>query len=447
MKRELKPARRIGGKIAVPGDKSIGHRAALLSVLSKGPLTVKNLPNGADVLTSLEAAKKLGVQVAECDGALRLTPPAELRIEPDTIIDCGNSGTTARLLAGLIAGSNLSVVLSGDESLSRRPMRRIIDPLSAMGAELFATDGHLPMRVAGRRLLPFEYRMPVASAQVKSALLLAGLASNCSVTLREDALTRDHTELMLRALGEGITIRDIKPVLVQDPDDPRKKKSVMPETFKKEIVLSAHAKFNGGEVDIPGDISTAAFFFGAAAISGNTVTVTNCGLNPTRTEFLDYLRAAGCQVTIENKTTISGEPRGCVTVTGGSLKARKISGETTVGLIDEIPMVAVIAAFAEGTTVIRNASELRVKESDRLAAIAENLTRMGVKCGLLDDGLAIEGRQEINGADLLSFGDHRIAMAFSVAALAAVGPSSMDDTSCVVISCPSFYELLLQIIS
>ncbi len=447
MKRELKPARRISGTIAVPGDKSVGHRTALFSILSKGPITVKHFPDGADVLTSLEAAKRLGVQVEQVDGGLKLTPPERLQADPDTIIDCGNSGTTARLLAGILAGSRLSVILSGDESLSRRPMKRIVDPLTAMGAELFATDGHLPMRVAGKKLLPFEYRMPVASAQVKSSLMLAALASNCSIALREDHVTRDHTELMLQAIGSGIAVRDIKPVLVQDPLDPRKKKSVLPETFKKEIVLSAQAAINGGEIDIPGDISTAAFFFGAAAISGETVTVTNCGLNSTRTEFLDHLRAIGCQVTIENKTTISGEPRGSVTVTGGALKSRKISGESTVGMIDEIPIVAVIAAFAEGTTIIRDAQELRVKESDRLAAIAENLTRMGVKCGLLDDGLAIEGRQELSGADLVSFSDHRIAMAFSIAALAAVGPSSMDDTSCVGISCPGFYDLLLQIIA
>lgn len=447
MTKQLKPARKIGGTITVPGDKSVAHRAALFSILARGPLTVRNFPNGADVLTSLAAAKQFGVQVEELEEGIRLTPPSELRINPETIIDCGNSGTTARLLAGIVAGSNLSLILSGDESLSRRPMRRVIDPLTAMGAELFATDGHLPMKINGRKLLPFEYRLPVASAQVKSALLLAGLSSNCSVTVREDHITRDHTELMLDSLGEGITIRDIKAVLVPDPDDPRKKKSVMPETFKKEISLTGQAKMNGGLIDIPGDISTAAFFFGAAAISGDTVTVTNCGLNPTRTEFLDYLKAAGCQVTISDKATISGEPRGTVSVTGGSLKARKIAGETTVGLIDEIPMVAVIAAFSEGTTIIRDAGELRVKESDRLSAITENLTRMGVKCGLLDDGLAIEGRQEINGADLLSYGDHRIAMAFSVAALAAVGPSTMDDTSCVGISCPGFYDLLLQIVA
>jgi 3-phosphoshikimate 1-carboxyvinyltransferase len=447
MKREIKPARKLGGTISVPGDKSIGHRAALLSIISKGPLTVRNLPNGADVLSSLNAAKRFGVQVEEQDGALVLTPPSSPQIDPETIVDCGNSGTTARLLAGLIAGSNLSVVLSGDESLSRRPMRRVVDPLTAMGAELFATDGHLPMKINGRKLLPFEYRMPVASAQVKSALLLAGLTSSCTVTIREDSITRDHTELMIQAIGEGITIREIKAVLMPDPDDPRKKRSVMPETFKKEIILTGQARINGGLVDIPGDISTAAFFFGAAAITGDTVTVTNCGLNPTRTEFLDYLRATGCQVTITDKVTLSGEPRGTVSVTGGSLKGKKIAGETTVGLIDEIPMVAVMAAFSEGTTIIRDAGELRVKESDRLAAISENLTRMGVKCGLLDDGLAIEGRQEINGADLVSYGDHRIAMAFSIASLAAVGPSTMDDTSCVGISCPEFYDLLLRIIA
>lgn len=447
MKRDMKPARRIGGTLTVPGDKSIAHRVALFSILSEGPLIVRNYPDGEDVHRSLAAARQLGVTVQEHDGALILTPPQSLQIEPDTIIDCGNSGTTARLLAGLIAGTNLSVILSGDESLSQRPMKRVLDPLSSMGAEMYATDGHLPVKIRGKKLLPFEYRMPVASAQVKSALLLAGLASKCSVVIREDSLTRDHTELMLKAMADGVNIRDIRPVMMPDPDDPRKKKSVMPETFKKEICVSAQARIRGGEIEIPGDISTAAFFLGAAAISGGTVTVTNVGLNPTRAAILEHLRYAGCTVNVSDKVTKSGEARGTVTVTGGALRSRKISGEATVGLIDEIPIVAVIAAFAEGTTIIRDASELRVKESDRLAAIAENLTRMGVKVGLLDDGLAIEGKQEINGADLTSYGDHRIAMAFSIAALMGVGPSTMDDTACVAISCPTFYELLTQIIA
>jgi len=206
--------------------------------------------------------------------------------------------------------------------------------------------------------------------------------------------------------------------------------------------LSSRATLSGGEIDIPGDISTAAFLFCAAAICRGTVTVTNCGLNPTRTGILDHLKAIGCKVTMEDRHVISGELRGKVTVEGGPLKSRKIDADRTVELLDEIPVVAVMAAFADGTTVIRDANELRIKESDRLAALADNLGRMGVKCGLLDDGLAIEGRRELQGADLSAFGDHRIAMAMTVAALAASGPSTIDDSDVVAVSCPTFYNLI-----
>ena len=442
MKRIIKPARRIDGTVAVPGDKSIAHRAALLSILSSGPITAHNFPAGDDCVSSVSAAEQLGVQVGRSESTLVFTPPQRLGTGESVTIDCGNSGTTARLLAGIIAGSEFSATLTGDASLSRRPMKRVAEPLTRMGAEVTDSDGHLPLRIHGHRLLPFEYRMPVASAQVKSALLLAGLASGCSIRILEDTVTRDHTELMIGAIGEGLSVRDIKPVPTPDPNDPRKTRMVMPEPFKREIVLSARSRIHGGEIDIPGDISTAAFFFAAAAIGKGSVTVTNCGLNPTRTGFLEHLKAINCKVTIEDRTVVSGEPRGSVTVAGGPLKARKITGERTVDLIDEIPIVAIMAAFAEGTTLIRDAAELRVKESDRLAALADNLCRMGVKCGLLEDGLAIEGRKDIPGADFAAFGDHRIAMAFSVAALAAIGPSSIDTPDIVSVSCPTFYDLL-----
>ncbi|MCH8026916.1 MAG: 3-phosphoshikimate 1-carboxyvinyltransferase, partial [candidate division Zixibacteria bacterium] len=279
-----------------------------------------------------------------------------------------------------------------------------------------------------------------------SALLLAGLASHCSVVIREDSFTRDHTERMLAEIGEGIETRKIKAVPVENPDDPRKKKMVMPEPFKYEAKLSAQAAVKGGEINIPGDISTAAFFMTAAAITQGTVTIKNVGLNLTRTAFIDHLKLIGCEVNISDKETISGEPRGTVTVTGSKLKPRKISGETTVGLIDEIPLVAILAAFTEGTTVIRDAAELKVKESNRLEAIHHNLNLTGAKCGLLDDGLAIEGGRELSGADFVGFGDHRLVMAFSIAALSLAGPSTIDDDSPAAVSCPEFYDILESII-
>ncbi|MDH4156480.1 MAG: 3-phosphoshikimate 1-carboxyvinyltransferase [candidate division Zixibacteria bacterium] len=446
MTKKLLPVKKVGGTITVPGDKSIAHRAALLSILSKGPLTIKNFPDAADCQMSLAAARRFGVNVEEVGDTLVLRPPEKPSVETDAIVDCGNSGTTARLLAGIVAGSDgLTVTLSGDESLSRRPMKRIIDPLSEMGAEFFADDGHLPMKISGKRLLPFEYRLPLASAQVKSAILLAGMASSCSVTVREDIPSRDHTERMIQSLGEGLTARKVTPLIVPDPDDPRKKRREMPESFKREVVLSSRGRINGGTVDIPGDFSTAAFFFAAAAISKKTITVESVGLNPTRTGFLEHLRLIGCTVETAGKVTVGGEPRGKVTITGAPLRARKLSGETVTGLLDELPIVAVMAAFSEGTTIIRDASELKVKESDRLMAVADNLKRMGVKCGLLDDGLVIEGGKDLSGADFRVFGDHRIAMAFSVASLFLVGPSTIDDHSVVTVSCPGFYDLLNSI--
>jgi len=445
MNRKLKRVRKIKGTIRVPGDKSIAHRAALFSIISKNPIEAINYPNGADCQTSLKAAEALGVNVQKSGRNVTLTPPGNLTTAEGKTINCGNSGTTARLLAGIIAGSNLEVTMTGDKSLSARPMKRIIDPLTQMGAEFFSQNGFLPLRIRGKKLLPFEYKLPVPSAQVKSALLLAGLASQCSVTIHEDSFTRDHTERMIADIGQGIEYRRVNPVPVDDPVDPRKKRMQMPESFKYEVKLSAQAKINGGTVDIPGDLSTASFFMAAAAIGKGTVSIENVGLNPTRTGFIEHLKAIGCQVEITDKKVVSNEPRGTVAVTGAPLKARKISGETTVALIDEIPLAAVMAAFAEGTTIIRDVAELRVKESNRLEAIHHNLKLSGAKSALLNDGLAIEGQPELSGADFRSFDDHRIVMAFSVASLFLAGPSSIDDDSSVAISCPEFYELLGQI--
>ncbi|MDX9856851.1 MAG: 3-phosphoshikimate 1-carboxyvinyltransferase [candidate division Zixibacteria bacterium] len=442
MMRRLNPAKKIGGELRVPGDKSIAQRAALVSILSSGPITAKNFPDGLDSRTALSVAKQFGVEVVERDGAVVLTPPARTSILPEAIVDCGNSGTTARLVAGIAAGREISVIIAGDESLSRRPMKRVVDPLRAMGAEVIDSEGHLPMTVRGRKLLPFEYTLPVPSAQVKSSVLLAGLSAGCSVTIREMIPSRDHTELMLQHLQAGIQVREIKPIVQDDPTDPRKRVRVMPADHKREIILPSSARIDGGEIDIPGDFSTAAFFFTLAAISGGTVTVHGVGLNPSRTAFLDHLKHVGCGVSVSDRTVVSGEPRGAVTVTGGTLKPRRVAGDTVVGLIDEIPLVALIGAHAEGTTIIRDAAELRVKETDRLQAMADNLGLMGVSCGLLDDGLAIEGRTELGGADFGTYGDHRIAMAFAIASTVAVGPSTLDDDSCVAVSCPSFFELL-----
>ena len=445
MKRELQPSRKFGGELTVPGDKSIAHRAALISILSQGPVQIANFPANDDCARSLDAARAFGVEVEKSDQGLTLTPPDAILIEPGTVIDCGNSGTTARLLSGIAAGMDVEVVLTGDESLRARPMKRIIDPLTAMGASIESENGAMPLRIKGKKLLPFEYRLPISSAQVKSAVLLAGLASRCTVKVQEETLTRDHTEKMVGAIGEGIAVRDITAVKIPDPNDPRKQRLEMPEDFKRETALTSQSRIIGGQIDIPGDLSTAAFFFAGAAISKTVVTIENLGINPTRTGFLDHLKAVGCSVEIDDKKEISGELRATVTVSGAPLKARKIAGETTVRLIDELPIVAVMAAFADGTTVIRDAGELRVKESDRIVAVAANLRKMGVKCGILEDGLAIEGAKERTPADFEAFGDHRIAMAFAIAAHFLDGPSTLDDDTVVAVSCREFFDLLAAI--
>ncbi len=443
---ELKPSKKIGGTITVPGDKSIAHRGALLSILATSELVVRNFPDNEDCARSLDVAKRLGVTVESANDTLHLTPPTRPSLDSESPIDCGNSGTTARLLIGILAGLRIRAELIGDASLSRRPMKRVINPLIELGGAFVHTDGCLPVTILpDSPLMPGMQRLQLPSAQVKSSLILAALAAGVQMRLEEMIVSRDHTELMIRHLKGDLALTDHKAVLLEDPNDPRKKRLTRTADYQRSIELGSGTRISGGEIDIPGDISTAAFFFGLAAISKKSITVTNVGLNPTRTGFLDILRQFGATVDISDKKTFSGEVRGTVTVTGGVLKGRKIQGEQIVDLIDEIPILSVVAACAEGTTVIRDASELRVKETDRLAAIATNLRAMGVKAGELEDGLAIEGGKQLHGADIATFGDHRIAMAFAIAAQIAAGPSSLDDASCVAVSCPSFFELLSQV--
>lgn len=439
---KLSPTRKFTGTVALPGDKSIGHRAALLSLLSSGPIMASNFPDGEDCQSSVKAAEALGVSVTRDGSTVTFTPTSSFDPAATPTIDCGNSGTTARLLAGILAGRNRRAALVGDTSLSARPMKRILQPLAQMGAVIYDTQGRLPLTVEGGSLLPLEYTLPVPSAQVKSSLMLAAIGAGCSAIIREPIVTRDHTELMAMHLGTGVSVRDVKPVAQPDPIDPRRRVMVMAEPFKREISVAAGSTITGGTVDIPGDISSAAFFMAGAAIGKSELVLKQVGINPTRTAILDHLKSIGVTVTMSDKLVVANEARATISIKGGPLKARKLSGQAVAAMIDEIPIVAVMAAFAEGTTVIRDAAELRVKETDRLAAIAHNLESMGAKCGLLEDGLAIEGSRSLQGADFKSFGDHRIAMAFSIAALFVEGPSTLDDPDCVRISFPTFFELL-----
>jgi 3-phosphoshikimate 1-carboxyvinyltransferase len=441
----IKRAKKIFGRLRMPGDKSISHRAALLSLLCRDPIRAENFTDGIDCQRSLDAVQSLGGLI-ETDGAtIQITPPMNGMVSPDRFIDCGNSGTTMRLLAGLLAGSNMSAELTGDESLKRRPMKRIIDPLKQMKASIESTeDGTAPLKINPATLIPIDFIMPVASAQVKSALLLAGLASECPVTIREKSYTRNHTERMIKHLGGDIRIEDVRTKIVADPNDPRKKKKCLEtEAYKRTITLSPNSLLSGGTIEIPGDISTAAYFIAAALlVRGSHLIIQDVGVNPTRTAFITMLKQMGAEIEMKNRREISGEPTADIEVTYSRLKPHKISGDIIPNLIDEIPILAVLASQAKGTTIIRNAEELRYKESDRIKAVVKNLTAMGVKVGEFPDGFAVGGGAELNGAEIDSFGDHRIAMAFAVAGLAAHGRTVIADSETVEVSCPQFFIML-----
>ena len=451
---KLNPRRKIAGTITLPGDKSISHRAALMGLLVDGPLTITNYSDGADCRATLEAVKSLGATVQGDSDNLTITP-ADKIVAADSVIDCGNSGTTARLLAGLLSGCGVAVELTGDESLRSRPMDRIINPLSEFGAKFDNPSGTLPLKLLGGPVGAIgatgatgsiNYTMPVPSAQVKSALLLAACAGGGTAIVTEPIATRDHTERMLAHLKANIQVSAPRVEIQDDPHDPRKKTRTVLDNWQSRVTVHGNGKLSAAAIDIPGDISTAAFFFAAAAIGKGEVTITNVGLNQTRTAFLEYLKSIGCAVAIDQRREISAEPRGRVTVTGAPLKGRKISGEFSARLIDEIPIIATVACFAEGPTIIRDVAELRVKESNRLESIASNLRLMGAGVGMIDDdGLVIEAKGEMQPADFKSYGDHRIAMSVAIASLFLSGDSTLDDAECVSVSCPTFFELLDKI--
>ncbi len=441
----IKRAGKLQGLLNIPGDKSISHRAALLSLLCGSPIEARNFADGEDCRRSLEAVQALGGGVEQNGDAVRLTPPENGLQSTANPIDCGNSGTTMRLLAGLLAGSGISAELTGDESLLKRPMKRIVDPLRLMNADIKAQeDGVAPLSINPGSLIALDYIMPVASAQVKSSLLLAGMAGGCGATVREKLLTRDHTERMIRFLGGEIEVEDVTAEIVVDPDDPRKKKKVLPtEEYSRTISLKPSGRLDGGVIDIAGDVSTAAYFMAAAlVVPGSHVILKNVGINPTRKAFLNIIRQMGANVIIKNRREVSGEPVGDLEVSYSKLKPRKISGKSIPNLIDELPILAVLAATMEGTTIVRDAEELRHKESDRIRAVVDNLGAMGVKMGEFPDGFVIEANGEINGAEIETFGDHRIAMTFAVAGLAGHGRTTIKGSECVAVSCPKFFDML-----
>jgi len=409
------------GECRVPGDKSIGHRALLLGALADGATLVRGFPGGADVRATLGAIRTLGARAAWSGDEVRIDGAGlALGAAGPVTIDCANSGTTMRLGAGLAAGHAGEVTLDGDASLRRRPMERIAAPLRAMGARVETSDGRPPLRVVGGRLHAVEWTLPVASAQVKSAVLLAGLRAEGVTRVREPLRSRDHTERMLVHMGVRL------------------------ETHPDGLALAGGQRLRGAEIPLPGDPSSAAFLVVAALlVPGSVLAVRDVGLNPTRTGALAILCRMGAAITVENRREEAGEPRGDLVVRGGALSATTIGADEVPAAIDELPILAVAAAFAAGETRISGAAELRVKESDRLAAL-EQLRGLGVPLETSPDGLVVAGRGDrvLASGRVATHGDHRIAMAFAVAALRAPGGIVLDDPTCVEVSFPGFFDRL-----
>ena len=436
----IRPARRVRGRLRVPGDKSVSHRAAMLASLAAGRTRIENFSSSADCASTLGALRGLGVGV-EREGGVVFVEGAAGREgvprfrPPSGPLDCGNSGTTMRLLAGVLAAQPFASVLTGDESLSGRPMRRVIEPLGLMGARLTAVDGHAPLRVEGRRpLRAVRYEMPVASAQVKSCVLLAGLGAVGRTEVVEPATqTRDHTERMLRWFGVEVETRELSD-----------------EAGRVVVSVEGGSRLTARDLTVPGDISSAAFPVAAAALlPGSELELEGVGLNPPRAAVLEAFRSLGLALEVADAREESNEPAGSIRVrsagrlTPAAPGANVIRGGAVAQLIDELPVLAVVGTAVEGGLEIRDARELRVKESDRIAATVENLRAMGARVEEFEDGLRVEGPVRLRGARLRSYGDHRIAMAFAVAALAAEGETEIEGAAeSVAVSFPEFFTLL-----
>jgi len=419
--RLIRPARNIYGSLRLPGDKSISHRYGMLAAFAEGTSRFANFSTGADCASTLACMEALGAQVKSGEGIIEVTGVAG-RVSPaNHPLDCGNSGSTMRMISGLLAAQEGTFTLVGDASLSRRPMERIRKPLEAMGAKLALTEGHAPLAIEGSRLLAIDYTTPVPSAQVKTCVLLAGLQTRGTTTVREAVRTRDHSELALRAFGANLT-RDLNSVSIAGPQP-------------------LHAI----DAVVPGDISSAAFFLCAAALfPGSTLLLDSLGLNPTRATLLDVLAALGARITVLHLEEKNAELVGSVQISAPAegLGSTQISGSLAAQLIDELPVLAAIAPHTSGGIRIRDAKELRVKESDRIALVARNLRAMGAEVMEFEDGLDVPGGQTLHGATIDSGGDHRIAMAFSVAALRAEGETLIQGAESTAISFPEFFDLL-----
>jgi 3-phosphoshikimate 1-carboxyvinyltransferase len=409
--------------LTVPGDKSIGHRAVIFAAIAHGTSRIANLSGGEDNHSTIEAFRTLGVKISGDDRLLSIEGKGwEGLAAPKKVIDCGNSGTTMRLLSGILAGRPFVSTLDGDASLRRRPMKRIAEPLEKMGARIVNSDGCAPLEIHGAALKGVHYATPVASAQVKSAILLAGLQAEGVTVVEEPYQSRDHTEIMARALGAKLEARG------------------------RTVSVEGGRKLAAFDISVPGDLSSAAFFMAAAAmIPGSEVLIRGVGCNPTRSGIIDILRRMGASIELLDQRTAAGEPVADIRVRGTRLKGIDIAPEMVARTIDEYPVIAVAAALAEGVTAICGAKELRYKESDRIAVMTQQLRRLGVEVEERDDGMIIEGRGRLKGAAVESAGDHRVAMSLAVAGLCADGGVVIDDTVCADISFPGFFRMLERI--
>lgn len=412
----IQKIKKAAGQIKVPGDKSISHRAVMLGSLANGVTEISGFLKGADCLSTIDCFKKMGIDI-DINGENITVHGNGLRglKKPDEMLYTGNSGTTTRLLCGILAGQNFDTSITGDASIQKRPMGRVVQPLSMMGAKI--ENEYCPLYITGTKLHGIDYKMPVASAQVKTAIILAGLYADGETVIHEIEKSRDHTELMLSAMGADLTVDNL------------------------DITVKPTNDLTAVNVDVPGDISSAAFFLVLGAIMPNSqITVTNVGINPTRTGIIDVLKDMGADITLENVHTSAGETVADITVRSSSLKGTTVGGDIIPRLIDELPIIAVAAVFADGQTVIKDAQELKVKETNRIRAVVDEFNKCGIDITETDDGMIINGGKSIHGADFKTYGDHRMAMSLTVLAQLADSESTLDDSDCACVSYPTFFD-------
>lgn len=417
---KLKYTAPLRGELAVPGDKSISHRSVMFGALAQGRTEIRHFLTGADCLSTIACFRKMGIEISQNGSDVTVFGRGLHGLSaPAGVLDAGNSGTTVRLMSGILAGQDFPSVITGDDSICRRPMKRVLQPLTEMGAFITSQQGNgcAPLDIRPARLHGIHYPSPVASAQVKSCVLLAGLYADGRTSVTEPVVSRNHSELMLRYFGADVTSEGCTASIAPEP------------------VL------RGQKINVPGDISSAAYFIAAALlVPGSEVLLKNVGINPTRDGMLRVCREMGADITLLNEDHSGAEPCADLLVRSSSLHGTTIEGAIIPSLIDELPILAVLAAFADGTTVIRDAAELKVKESDRIAVMTENLARIGCDVEAREDGMVIRGGKALHGAVIDSHKDHRVAMSFAVAALACSGETEILDSDCVTISYPGFYD-------